>query len=89
MVQALQAQDILSDFKTQVQEWKNVLIRGADTGQREKYWQRFQAVEADIQQQLGALIPALNDNQAKTLMMPTLDLGRTQRIAAGITIECR
>ena len=68
MVQALQAQDILSDFKTQVQEWKNVLIRGADTGQREKYWQRFQAVEANIQQQLGALIPELNDNQAKTLM---------------------
>ena len=34
IVLALQAQDILSDFKTQVQEWKNVLIRGADDAQR-------------------------------------------------------
>ncbi|MGC8121067.1 methyl-accepting chemotaxis protein [Marinobacter sp. VGCF2001] len=68
MVQALQAQDILSDFKTQVQEWKNVLIRGADSGQREKYWQRFQGVEADIQNQLATLIPKLQDPKAKTLM---------------------
>ena len=38
MVRALEAQDILSEFKTQVQEWKNVLIRGSDAGQRTKYW---------------------------------------------------
>lgn len=34
MVHALEAQDILANFKTQVQEWKNVLIRGEDEGQR-------------------------------------------------------
>lgn len=68
MVQALQAQDILSNFKTQVQEWKNVLIRGADNSQRERYWQQFQAVESDIQKQLDALIPKLSDDQAKALM---------------------
>lgn len=68
MVQALEAQDILSDFKTQVQEWKNVLIRGADTGQREKYWRSFQNMEANIQQKLDRLIPRLTDEDAKSLM---------------------
>ena len=68
MVQAIQAQDILSDFKTQVQEWKNVLIRGADSSQREKYWSRFQATEANIQQRLDQLIPELTDAEAKSLM---------------------
>jgi len=68
MVQAMQAQDILSDFKTQVQEWKNVLIRGSDTGQREKYWRSFQSMEANIQQQLDQLIPRLTNEDAKSLM---------------------
>ncbi|WP_323751135.1 methyl-accepting chemotaxis protein [Marinobacter sp.] len=68
MVQAIHAQDILSDFKTQVQEWKNVLLRGADDDQREKYWSRFQTMEAHIQQQLELLIPELADDETKDLM---------------------
>ena len=68
MVHALEAQDILASFKTQVQEWKNVLIRGDDDGQREKYWGRFQEREAEIQSQLDELIPKLQDPEAKKLM---------------------
>lgn len=68
MVHALEAQDILATFKTQVQEWKNVLIRGDDDGQREKYWGRFQKQEAEIQSQLDDLIPQLKDPEAKKLM---------------------
>jgi len=68
MVRALEAQDILSEFKTQVQEWKNVLIRGADTNQRQKYWAQFQEQEANIQRQLEALIPKLEDERARSLM---------------------
>ena len=68
MVRALEAQDILSDFKTQVQEWKNVLIRGSDAGQRKKYWTQFQEQEALIQQKLDSLIPRLEDDQARALM---------------------
>ena len=41
--------DVLSDFKTQVQEWKNVLLRGFEQGDREKYWGRFQSKEQAIQ----------------------------------------
>jgi len=68
MVTALKTQDILNDFKTQVQEWKNVLIRGADDDQRQKYWQRFQETESGIQSQLDKLIPQVNDPEASKLL---------------------
>lgn len=57
--------EILSDFKTQVQEWKNVLIRGADDKQREKYWQRFAKTEDDIRQRVAVL-------QKNTRLLPTI-----------------
>jgi len=44
-----------SDFKKQVQEWKNVLIRGADEGKRKKYWQQFETLESSIQLRAVAL----------------------------------
>lgn len=37
-------------FKTQVQEWKNVLLRGRSQADRDRYWQSFQAYEAEVQQ---------------------------------------
>lgn len=68
MVLALEAQDILSDFKTQVQEWKNVLIRGSDDRQREKYWRQFRDQEAEIQRELEQIIPIIGDPEAQRLM---------------------
>jgi methyl-accepting chemotaxis protein len=46
---------IESNFKTQVQEWKNVLIRGGDTKQRDKYWKRFKESEASVQEKITTL----------------------------------
>ncbi|MEH6444019.1 MAG: HAMP domain-containing methyl-accepting chemotaxis protein [Oceanospirillaceae bacterium] len=46
---------IESSFKTQVQEWKNVLIRGLDTKKRDKYWSKFQKKEAQVQKQISLL----------------------------------
>ncbi|WP_027328199.1 methyl-accepting chemotaxis protein [Marinimicrobium agarilyticum] len=40
------------EFKVQVQEWKNVLLRGYDDSQRTKYWNQFQE-QHDAVQSLG------------------------------------
>ena len=49
--QDFQAQEIVLRatirFKQQVQEWKDVLLRGSDPAALEKYWNNFQAREAD------------------------------------------
>ncbi|WP_148862066.1 methyl-accepting chemotaxis protein [Marinobacter fonticola] len=66
--QAMEAQDILSAFKTQVQEWKNVLIRGSGADDRNKYWARFQEQEVAIQQSLGELIPRVANPDARSLL---------------------
>lgn len=49
------------DFKTQVQEWKNVLLRGYDDKRREKYWSRFNQRHQDVQTTVAALIEDSND----------------------------
>lgn len=46
----------LSTFKTQVQEWKNVLLRGYKKDDREKYWERFKQREADITRQFDLML---------------------------------
>ena len=40
-------------FKEQVQEWKNVLLRGAKPADLERYWRQFQTSEAQVQTLLG------------------------------------
>nr|WP_029529458.1 methyl-accepting chemotaxis protein [Pseudomonas sp. S9] len=54
------------EFKIQVQEWKNVLLRGKNPADRDKYWQQFQQQEARVQQILKSLAQnaAQTDNQA-------------------------
>ena len=44
------------NFKRQVQEWKNVLLRGYDTSDREKYWQRFMDRHEEIQRDAQAFL---------------------------------
>ncbi|MCQ9424832.1 methyl-accepting chemotaxis protein [Pseudomonas sp. LJDD11] len=42
-------------FKIQVQEWKNVLLRGKAAAERDKYWNQFEAQERQVQLILGQL----------------------------------
>lgn len=48
--------DALSLFKTQVQEWKNVLLRGDEVRLREKYWASFERHEKLIDENVSALL---------------------------------
>jgi methyl-accepting chemotaxis protein len=46
---SLEASKMTLEFKTQVQEWKNVLLRGYDDAKREKYWGKFQKQHKAVQ----------------------------------------
>jgi len=50
-------------FKTQVQEWKNVLLRGHQEEDREKYWSKF-VQQHELVQQLATDILSLNLNSS-------------------------
>lgn len=43
-------------FKIQVQEWKNVLLRGRQPAELNKYWQQFQSREQQVQTLLAQLL---------------------------------
>lgn len=48
-------------FKTQVQEWKNTLIRGHQQDQLDKYWGRFLSNGEAIQKEYQALLKEMPD----------------------------
>lgn len=49
------AREAQNDFKTQVQEWKNILIRGHDPAQFTKYRKAFDKSEAEVKEDLKKL----------------------------------
>ncbi|AMR68148.1 methyl-accepting chemotaxis protein [Aquipseudomonas alcaligenes] len=52
------------EFKIQVQEWKNVLLRGQDSDSLNKYWSQFEAQERKVQDILGELAVLASDDAA-------------------------
>jgi methyl-accepting chemotaxis protein len=48
-------QSVETEFKLQVQEWKNVLLRGSEPEALAKYWGQFEATEKKVQQAVGEL----------------------------------
>ncbi|MDH4416390.1 MAG: methyl-accepting chemotaxis protein [Acidovorax sp.] len=57
-----------SEFKTQVLEWKNTLLRGEDSRKRELHWNAFQASEKRVADAAKALEPQLTDAQEKAAL---------------------
>ncbi len=55
-------------FKTQVQEWKNVLLRGTDPEAFTKHWSAFEKKEAEIQDKVEHLLTTLPAGEAKDLV---------------------
>ena len=50
------------EFKIQVQEWKDVLLRGKDKDSLDKYWGQFEEQERKVQDILDELSTATTDN---------------------------
>ncbi|HQQ71981.1 MAG TPA: methyl-accepting chemotaxis protein, partial [Alicycliphilus sp.] len=53
------AAEMLQGFKVQVQEWKNVLLRGQDPQQLQRYWAAFEKQEAAIREHARRLLAAM------------------------------
>lgn len=60
----LQVADLNVQFKTQVQEWKNTLIRGNDPQQLNKYWERFNQSATKIQSSYAHLLQTMPKSAA-------------------------
>jgi methyl-accepting chemotaxis protein len=73
---ALQAQ---SDFKIQVQDWKDVLIRGNDKQAFDKYFDGFKQQERLVAEKLAAL-----NNLAKDMHASTAEIESLTRELAGL-----
>ncbi|MFD2230813.1 methyl-accepting chemotaxis protein [Alkalimarinus sediminis] len=74
---AIQVSAMLSEFKGQVQEWKNVLIRGSDPANLDKYWGRFEQQEAKVQAMGSALVKTLTVQQEIDLLNQFLTSHKT------------
>lgn len=61
-------QDLNFTFKVQVQEWKNILLRGKDPEQYQKYWAEFQKLQREIQEKSSALQADLPKGESQALV---------------------
>ncbi len=55
-------------YKVQVQEWKNVLLRGKDSTKYQKYWGEFSRLQQEIQSKGKTLVDKLPNDESKNLL---------------------
>jgi methyl-accepting chemotaxis protein len=61
------AAEVSSDFSTAVQEWKNVLLRGKDPKELDRYWSAHQQAMKTVDQELVEISALLAPGPAKDL----------------------
>ncbi|MEG0195524.1 MAG: hypothetical protein RR698_20440, partial [Stenotrophomonas sp.] len=59
------ASNMLNGFKVQVQEWKNVLLRGKDPVQMARYWEAFEQQEKNITAEAHKLLASLPPGEGR------------------------
>lgn len=64
------------DFKEQVHQWKNVLLRGNDPASLHEHWTAFRALEDEIDRDGAALIVNLGDSKAAPMVRDFLESHR-------------
>lgn len=64
---AHEADAMTIDFKIQVQEWKNLLLRGHDQEKRDKYWKKFQQQHQKVQEEGASIIKHSSSDEVKAL----------------------
>ena len=65
---AFQVLSIQTEFKKQVQEWKDTLLRGSDPVNLEKYWGNFQKQEKIVHDGMSDLHRTVKDPEAEKLI---------------------
>ena len=83
-----QVDQMLAELQAQVQEWKNILLRGADEQDLAKYWGSFQEREATIRKVGEALLTEMEVPQARELISQFLASHRKmgQRYREGLQV---
>jgi methyl-accepting chemotaxis protein len=62
-----------TDFKKQVQEWKDTLLRGADPASLDKYWGNFQQREQSVRDSGDKLAAEATDPKVRELLQQFVD----------------
>ncbi|MBX9900429.1 MAG: methyl-accepting chemotaxis protein [Burkholderiaceae bacterium] len=75
--QETQMKEISLAFKTQVQEWKNVLLRGKNPEQLTKYWDAFTKEESLVQREASDMETRATSDAEKALIHKFIEAHQT------------
>lgn len=89
VVTVVDVQSANNDFKTQVQEWKNILIRGNKDGEFEKYRKQFDAEERSVQGTLKKTLDVLRTENDPTKAWATTSIEKLIKDHAELGIAYR
>ena len=64
---AFQVLTVQTEFKKQVQEWKDTLLRGSDATALQKYWSNFETQEKKVHEGMSELQLTIKDPEARKL----------------------